>query len=175
MTLAVTAILASIAPSGFAGPAIDLALRDLRLQEVSAFEDHIRIEFSYRVENVGDVDVDLNGPLSPFENDNVGIQTYLATDEGGLELVVAAAGGVIIDPIVLAPGESYSGLFVSNTIHTPTPGDLGAFQWLLVETFNTFGDVDLSNNRGVLLVPTPAPVAMLAMGGVVMVGRRRSR
>jgi len=177
-----TTVLTILATSALAGPALasdtpgpDLFFTHLMLTDVSVVGGFIEIEFEYEFENIGDEDIDLGGFSKVNTMDNVFLQTYLTDSMDASGLLYGASGGADLDPVILRPGDTYSGTFVSNTTQLPDPLDFGANVWLIIDIENTLEPIPLvANNRGVLLVPAPsAALALSAAAFGVLIPRRR--
>lgn len=153
--------LLTAASVALAGP--DLIVENVTFTEISPLPGFVIIGFTYDYVNIGDAPIDLDGPDPDSLFDNLGIQTLLADEPDLSGEVYAAAGAVIFDPVVLGPGDRYTGVFQANSSMLPGTGQLGDFRWLVIDITSTTEDpADRLNNRLVVWIPDPCGLADLA-------------
>ena len=151
---------------------LDLELTDVGVTDVSFEGSYWEIEFSYTVMNVGGVTFDPEGPNHNIDFDNAGIQTYLWDNAGGV--FFAASGWSILDAPVIAPGESFSGSFTANSIELPDPTEFGDNTWLVIDLISTGEEPEyMGNNRALAHIPAPGAAALVGLGVVAGIRRRR--
>lgn len=161
LNASIAGLLSAAASVALAGP--DLILDNVAFTEIIPRPGFVTIGFTYDIVNIGDAEIDLGGPDPDSLFDNAGIQTLLADEPDLSGGVHAAAGAAIFDPVVLGPGERYSGVFQSNTSLLPDPTQLGDFRWLVIDLNNTTeGPYEQHNNRLIVWVPEPCGLADLA-------------
>lgn len=166
ITLAAT--LASAAPASV----LDLALTDVAVVGVTLNEDLWEVQFQYTVQNIGDIAFNPEGPSKDTDFDNAVIQTYLWDNAGGA--LIPAAGWAILDAPIIAPGESFSGIFTSNSFHLPDPLDFGTYTWLVVDLLGTGEEPEyMANNRAIVHIPAPGTACICGLGLLAANRRRR--
>jgi hypothetical protein len=151
----------------------DLVFNSIEIASIEWVDNRFEIAFDFEIINVGPALIDLGGPDPFTNNDNVGIQTYLSTNED-LTGPVFAASGWALDPVVLNPNDSYFGTLYANTIQLPDPTSIDPFNWLAVEIITTMVPSEMNkNNLEVLYIPTPGSSTLLALGALATTRRRR--
>lgn len=151
----------------------DLVFNSIEIASIEWVDNRFEIAFDFEIINVGPALIDLDGPNPSTNNDNVGIQTYLATNED-LTGPIFAASGWALDPVVMQPNDSYSGTFFANTTQLPDPTSIDPFNWLVLEIVTTMVPEEMNkNNIEVLYIPTPATTTLLALGALTATRRRR--
>lgn len=168
MKRAAMILVAALAQSAGAQNGADLAFSQIGIESVTPVDDYFEIEFSYEIRNIGSGPIDLAGHDSENPLDDVIVQTWLTDSRDGDGPIFPSGGSVLIDPVVLAPGESFHGVYVSNSSQLPDPGVFGANAWLVVTIKNTTEDwAELGNNTAILRVPgTECPADFNADGSV---------
>ncbi len=167
-------ILALAVPAALASATPDIAMVDAGITAVRPQADYIEVDFFYMLQNVGPTSINLGGLNPDTDNDNVGIQTYLADAFEVDGLAFAASGTAIMNPVVLKPGEFFSGSYTANTVQLANPHAFGDFQWLVIDVVNAAEEPeDLWNNRMVVRIPAPGGIALTAAAMGLAATRRR--
>jgi len=173
-----TIALAFSASVSVAQDAPDLVFTSLEIVSVEFVNNMFEIGFEYEITNIGSASIDLAGP-DPFNGlDNIGFQTYLASNEELME-PIHAAGGWLIDTnpgehLVLATNESRRGTLFANTNQLPDPAMLDPYNWLVIDILTqSVPEEFYSNNRAIIFIPSPGAPALLALGCTVASIRRR--
>ena len=166
LTTAATSAQAQIAP--------DLVWDDATIVEINTLVDQITIEFTYRIKNIGDDPINIEGADKASDLDNVAIQTYLTNSLAADGPLIAAAGSAIFNGVELFPNHSFTGTFFSNTVQLPNLLDFGENIFLVADIVNTSPDEPIDNqdnNRIVIALPEPATAGLL-LAGLALIGRR---
>ncbi len=174
MALALTA---SIASAQNSNP--DLIFTSLEIVSVELIDNLFEIGFAYEITNVGAGAIDLAGPDLFDDLDNIGFQTYLASDEELLNPIFASGGWLIPTQLgkeyILETNDTYSGMLFANTGQLTDPTMLDPFNWLVVDilTDHSAPEEMGRNNRAVIHIPAPGAPTLLAIGCMVATVRRR--
>jgi len=163
---------ASVASAQSQNP--DLVFNQLHIERVEYVGPYFEIAFSYEILNIGNLAIDFEGP-DPFTDlDNVYIQTYLTSNPDFSEPVFAAGGTILPNPVVLAPGESYKGIYVSNTNQYLDPSVLDMDTWLVIDVMtDTIPGEPTENNRAFIQIPSPGSATLLGFSALAVCVRRR--
>ncbi len=152
----------------------DLVFDHLEVTSLEFVDSRFEIGISYEILNIGGMLIDLSGPNPLDQLDNIAIQTYLTSNPDLSEPVFASGGSVIVDPVVLNPGESFSGVFYANTEQFIDPSVLDPNTWVVIDIVTSSVPMELDhNNRGFVQIPSPGSASLLAAAGFVSMGRRR--
>jgi len=152
----------------------DLVFNSLEILSIEFVDSRFEIEIGYEILNVGPSMIDLAGPDPIDPIDNVAIQTYMTFNENQSEPFYASGGGVITNPEILLPGESFESSFFANTTHIPDPLNIDPGMWIVLDIVtNSIPSEFNKNNRGMIQVPSPSGAALLAATGALCMGRRR--
>lgn len=173
MALALTASIATAQDSP------DLIFTSLEIISLEFIDNRFEIGFAYEITNVGAGSIDLAGPDLFDGLDNIGFQTYLASDEELLNPIHAAGGWLISTQpgkeYILQTNDTYSGMLFANTTQLADPAMLDPFNWLVVDilTDHSVPEEMGRNNRAVIHIPAPGAPALLAIGCMIATVRRR--
>lgn len=152
----------------------DLVFDNLEILSIELVDTRYEIGIGYSILNIGTSLIDLAGADSVDPMDNIAIQTYMTFDPGLADPFYASGGSIIENPVILAPNETYEGIFFANTTFIPDPTTIDPDMWIVLDILTSSVPSEITtNNRSIIQVPAPGPLALLCLGSLVGVRRRR--